>query len=234
MTDMRFPGESAAYRKARKKLLAAEIDLRKRVEAVAALRRKLPLGGEVAKDYVFDEGAKDPSDTDTSRSVKLSQLFAPGKDTLILYSYMYGPKMKAPCPMCTSMLDGLEGQTSHVTQRANIAVVARSPLPRVRKFAKARGWKNLRLLSSAKNSYHRDYHGEDESGDQNPMMNVFVRRKGKIHHFWASELLFSPTDKGADARHVDQFWPLWHLLDLTPEGRGADFYPSLKYGKGKS
>ena len=231
MPTIHFPSESEAYRKARRKLLAAELDLRKRVEAVAALRRRLPLGGVVPEDYVFEEGAKNPSDTSTRRRVRLSQLFAPGKDELILYSYMYGPKMKAPCPMCTAMLDGLDGQAPHVSQRANFAVVAKSPLPRVRKLAKGRGWKNMRILSSAGSTYHRDYHGESEQGGQMPMMNVFVRRRGKVHHFWGSELLFSAPHDGLDSRHVDQFWPMWHLLDLTPGGRGADFYPSLKYGR---
>jgi predicted dithiol-disulfide oxidoreductase (DUF899 family) len=231
MTAIRFPGETEAYRKARKRLLTAELDLRKRVEAVAAVRRELPLGGLVPEDYVFEEGARDLANVKTIRQVRLSQLFAPGKEALILYSYMFGPKMKEPCPMCTAMLDGLDGQVTHVSQRASIAVVARSPLPRVRKLAKGRGWRNLRLLSSAGNTYHRDYHGEDEDGGQNPMMNVFVRRGGKTHHFWGSELLFAAPDDGLDSRHVDQFWPMWHLLDLTPEGRGASFYPKLKYGK---
>jgi predicted dithiol-disulfide oxidoreductase (DUF899 family) len=231
MPEIRFPGESDGYRTARQKLLAAEIDLRRRVEAVATLRRRLPLGGAVTHDYVFEEGGKDPSDTTTRRSVRLSQLFAPGKEALILYSYMYGPKMKAPCPMCTAMLDGLDGQAPHVRQRASFAVVARSPLPRIRKLAKGRGWRNLRLLSSAGDSYHRDYHGEDERGGQNPMMNVFVKRRGKVHHFWGSELLFSAPRDGLDTRHVDLFWPMWHLLDLTPDGRGASFYPSLRYAK---
>jgi predicted dithiol-disulfide oxidoreductase (DUF899 family) len=227
--SIRFPGESDTYRKARRKLLTAELDLRKRVEAVAALRRKLPLGGEVPQDYVFEEGGKNPKDTGTSRPVRLSQLFAPGKDTLVLYSYMYGPKMKTPCVMCTAMLDGLDGQAAHVVQRVNFAIVARSPLTRIRKLAKGRGWKNMRILSSANNTYHRDYHSETEQGGQLPMMNVFVKRRGKVFHFWGSELLFAATNDGLDTRHVDQFWPMWHLLDLTPGGRGAEFYPALRY-----
>jgi predicted dithiol-disulfide oxidoreductase (DUF899 family) len=231
MATIRFPGESEAYRKARRRLLAAELDLRKRVEDVARLRRTLPLGGEVREDYVFEVGAKSPSDTRTQRKVRLSQLFAPGKEALILYSYMYGPNMKEPCPMCTSMLDGLDGQAPHLSQRANLAVVAKSPLPRIRALAKSRGWKNLHLLSSAGSTYHRDYYGEEADGAQNPMMNVFVKRRDKIHHFWGSELLFSSPQDGLDSRHVDQFWPLWHLLDLTPEGRGASFYPKLKYAR---
>lgn len=226
---IRFPGESTQYRQARDELLKAEIDLRTRVEEVAALRRKLPLGGEVPEDYVFEEGIDD--DLDTSKSVRLSELFAPGKDTLLVYSYMYGPAMKAPCPLCTSLLDGIEGQVAHVTQRANLAVVARSPIRRIRELAKGRGWKHLRLLSASSNTYQRDYQGEDAEGKQNPSMNVFVRRAGKIHHSWNSELLFAAPDDGLDSRHVDQFWPLWHLLDLTPEGRGTDFYPRLSYGE---
>jgi predicted dithiol-disulfide oxidoreductase (DUF899 family) len=222
---IRFPGESPAYRRARNKLLKAEIDLRRRVETVAALRREMPLGGVVVEDYVFDEarGGK-------ACEVRLSQLFAPGKNELVLYSYMFGLAMKAPCPMCTSMLDGLDGQAPHLEQRANFAIVARSPLPRILKLAKGRGWKNMRILSSAKNAFHRTYHGEDEDGRQNPMMNVFVKRGAKVHHFWGSELLFASPRDGLDSRHVDAFWPLWHLLDLTQRGRG-NFYPSLKYGE---
>jgi predicted dithiol-disulfide oxidoreductase (DUF899 family) len=233
MPPVRFPNESKAYRSARSKLLKAEIDLRRRVEQVAALRRKLPLGGEVPEDYVFEEGGKDPADVTSVRKVRLSQLFEPGQDTLILYSYMYGPKMKQPCPMCTAMLDALDGQAPHVRQRASFAVVARSPIGRIRELAHGRGWRNLRLLSSAGNDYHPTYHGEDEDGGQLPMMNVFVRRGGKTKHFWGSELLFAPSGRGMDSRHVDQFWPMWHLLDLTPGGRGRDFYPALKYPKSR-
>jgi predicted dithiol-disulfide oxidoreductase (DUF899 family) len=220
--SIHFPGESPDYRRARDELLKAEIDFRKRVEDLAALRRKLPLGGVVPQDYVFEEG-------DDAHEVKLSELFG-DKSTLLLYSYMYGPKMEAPCPMCTSMLDAVEGQVQHVRQRAAIAIVARSPIERVSKFTRGRGWKNHRVLSSANNSYHADYFGETKDGAQMPMMNVFAKRDGKVHHFWGSELLYCSFDDGMDSRHVDQFWPLWHLLDLTPDGRGADFYPQLKYG----
>src|SRR5205814_2331707 len=170
-------------------------------------------------DYVFEEG-------DDARKVKLSELFG-DKSTLLLYSYMYGPQMEAPCPMCTSMLDAVEGQVQHVRQRAAIAIVARSPIARILQFTRGRGWKNHRVLSSTNNGYHADYFGETKDGAQMPMMNVFVKRDGKVRHFWGSELLYCSFDDGMDSRHVDPFWPLWHLLDLTPEGRG-DFYPRLK------
>jgi predicted dithiol-disulfide oxidoreductase (DUF899 family) len=229
MSSVRFPGESKAYREARDKLLVAELELRRQVEAVAALRRTMPLGGEVPEDYAFEEGGNDSSDVETVRTVRLSELFAPGKDALLLYSYMYGPAMKQPCPLCTSMLDGLDGQANHVKQRANLAVVAQSPIKRIRELARGRGWHNMRLLSAAKNGYQRVYQGEDEKGGQNPTMNVFVRRDGRVHHFWCCEVLFNAPHDGLDSRHIDQFWPLWHLLDLTPDGRGKDFYPKLSY-----
>ena len=142
---------------------------------------------------------------------------------------MFGPQMPAPCPMCTSMLDGLDAQAPHVTQRVNVAVVAKSPIARIREFARDRGWRHLRLLSSAANTYNRDYHGETDDGAQMPMMNVFTRRKGRIYHTWASEMLFVPPDRGQDGRHVDSIWPLWNVLDLTPEGRGKTWYPKLRY-----
>jgi predicted dithiol-disulfide oxidoreductase (DUF899 family) len=216
----RFPGESTRYRTARNRLLTAETDLRRQVERVARMRRKLPLGGPVPEDYVFDEG---------SNEVKLSELFRDKLDTLLVYSYMFGPQMKQPCPMCTSFLDSVEGAAAHLPQRANLAVVAKSPISRIRQLAESRGWRRMRLLSSANNNYNRDYHGEAPSGGQLPMLNVFVRRKGKIHHFYATELQFMPPDKGQNERHIDMMWPLWNLLDLTPEGRGEGWFPSLTY-----
>ena len=216
----RFPGESSEYRSARDTLLGHEMELRAHIEAVAAERRNLPLGGRVKEDYVF-EGAEGP--------VRLSELFADRKNTLLVYSYMFGPQMAAPCVSCTSILDALDGEAPHVVQRVNFAVVAKSPIARILEFTRARGWHNLRLLSSAGNTYNADYHGETPQGAQQPMMNVFVRRDGAIHHTYGTELLFAPSEPGQDGRHVDLIWPLWNLFDLTPEGRGTQWYPRLKY-----
>ena len=215
----RFPGEKTAYRAARDKLLKEELKLRRQIEAVAVMRRRLPLGGALKEDYVFDDGG----------AVRFSELFAGGKDTLLVYSFMFGPQMKAACTSCTSILDGLDGQAPHVTQRVNMVVVAKSPIDRIRDYASGRGWRNLRLLSSAGNTYNHDYHGETEDGGQIPTMNVFTRRKGRIYHSWSSELLFVPFDRGQDGRHVDLIWPLWNLFDLTPEGRGTTWHPKLRY-----
>ena len=219
---VRFPKESDADRAARDELLTAEIALRRQIEEVAAQRRRLPLGGEVSEDYEFDG-------VDGSGAVRLSQLFADGKDTLMLYNFMYGPQMKNPCVMCTSILDGLEGEAPHVVQRVNFAVVAKSPAERIGELARGRGWRNLRLLSSSRNTYNRDYQGETANGDQMPAMNVFVRRDGRIRHFWNSELLFVPSEPGQEGRHVDMIWPLWNMFDMTPDGRGTHWYPRLKY-----
>ena len=215
---MKFPNESPAYRRARNRLLAAEIELRRQVEKVAAQRRKLPRGGKVSQDYAFDGEAG---------KVKLSELFERG-DTLVAYSFMYGPKMAHACPMCTAFLDALDGNAQHISQRTNLAVIAKSPIERILDYAQGRGWRNLRLLSSAGNDYNRDYHGENPDGSQWPMMNVFVK-DGALRHFWGSELVDAKSGKGQDARHIDMMWPLWNALDLTPEGRGKDWYPQREY-----
>ncbi|MGH8673539.1 MAG: DUF899 family protein, partial [Burkholderiales bacterium] len=204
-------------------LLQAEAKLRKQVEQVAALRRKLPPGGEVPQDYEFEE--------DGSRKVRLSGLFERGKDSLILYSFMYGPNMEKACPMCTAFLDSLDGAAPHIAQQANLAVVAKSPIARILDFARSRGWRNLRLLSSAGSTYNRDYHGESPDGRQLPSLNVFLRRDGAIRHFFHTELLFEKDEKGQNARHIDMAWPLWNVLDFTPDGRGADWYPKLEYSR---
>jgi predicted dithiol-disulfide oxidoreductase (DUF899 family) len=219
-TKALFPGETAKYRAARNRLLKEEVKLRREIEKVAARRRKLPLGGALPEDYVFDSA---------TGTLKLSELFESGKDTLLVYSFMFGPQMAEPCPYCSSILDSVDGAAPHVTDRVNLAVVAKSPIERVLAFARERGWRHLRLLSSASNTYNRDYHGETETGDQLPMMNVFTRRRGRVYHMWATEMFFAPPDRGQDPRHVDLIWPVWNLLDMTPEGRAAKWGPKLRY-----
>ncbi|HEX7945435.1 MAG TPA: DUF899 family protein, partial [Phenylobacterium sp.] len=170
--------------------------------------------------YVFHEGAD-------GRAVTLSELFG-DKSVLLLYSYMYGPAMARPCPSCTSMLDGLDGQVEALSQRVAVAVAAQSPIARIRDFAAECGWRHMRLVSADGTSYQRDYKGEDEKGGQWPILNVFEKTDGVVRHVWASEMAFAPRDDDQDPRHIDMVWPLWNFLDLTPEGRG-DFRPSLTY-----
>lgn len=230
-SSVRFPNETAAYRDAREALLTAEMELRRNIEEVAARRRGMPAGGVVPEDYEFDEIVVDPSGAERVQPVRLSGLFAPGQQTLLVYSYMYGPEMATPCNMCTSILDGLDGGAPHVRDRVSFAVVAKSPIERVRQVAKDRGWRNLRLVSSSRNSYNHDYHGETADGAQMPMLNVFVKRDGGVYHSYATELLYVPSEPGQDFRHVDMIWPLWNLFDFTPEGRGTSWYPKLSYAK---
>ncbi len=221
----RFPNETPEYRSARAELLEAEKELRAHVERVAAQRRALPLGGEVAPDYEFDGLGTDGSPT----TVRLSELFAQGKDSLVIYGFMYGPDAAAACPMCTSFIDSLDRTAPHAEQRINLAVVAKSPLDRVAEFARSRGWNNLRLLSSAGNTYNRDYRAEDGEGNQLPALNVFVRRGDRTYHSYNAELVYEPAESGQNQRHMDMIWPLWNLLDVVPEGRGAEWYPRLSY-----
>jgi predicted dithiol-disulfide oxidoreductase (DUF899 family) len=226
---VRFPGETDAYRAARDRLLKAEMALRQQTEDIAALRRALPIGGNIPVDYSFDDEGDTPVDTDIERQTRLSDLFENGKDSLVIYNFMFGPAMAQPCPSCSSILDALDGEMPHLRQRTNLAVVAKSPIQRIRQFARGRGWRHLHLLSSAHNTYNADYHGETADGRQMPMLNVFVRRDGQIHHTWGTELMFVVPEPGQDPRHVDPIWPLWHVLDYTPEGRGVDWRPSLTY-----
>jgi predicted dithiol-disulfide oxidoreductase (DUF899 family) len=230
MHDVRFPGESGGYRQARDALLEAEMDLRRRTEAVAAQLRELPLGGEVPEDYGFeewDEGAG------SGRTVRLSELFADGKDSLFLYSFMFRPgerglPLEVPCPSCTSIIDAVDGEVPHVERRINFAVATKVPIERFRAHARSRGWRHARLLSSAGSTYNGDYHAEDAEENQLPIATVFVRRDGRIHHQWSSELMFAPREGEMHPRHVDFMWPLWPILDRTPDGRG-DWEPELEY-----
>ena len=238
-----FPGESPEYRAARDRLLEQEIELRRATEAVAAARRELAPGGAVPEDYVFRGTGADGAPTD----VQLSELFAPGKDSLVIYSFMFPrdpgddrpgpaaaqtallPLEEGPCPSCVALLDQLDGAAEHAGQHINLAVVAKAPLERVLTFARELGWRRLRLLSSARNTYNRDYLGETAEGSQRPMLNVFHRDGGVIRHFWGSELFYAPTEPGQDPRHVGTLEPVWNLFDLTPKGRPIDWDEQLSY-----
>jgi predicted dithiol-disulfide oxidoreductase (DUF899 family) len=224
-------------------LLEQEIELRRATEVVAAARRELPPGGPIPEDYVFQGTSAEGTPID----VRLSALFAPGKNSLVIYNFMFprdpgderpGPasgrtaRLKladGPCPSCVALLDQLDGAAEHAIQRVNIAVVAKSPLRRILEFREERGWKRLQLLSSMGNTYNRDYHGETTEGSQKPMLNVFHRDGELIRHFWGSELFYAPADPGQDPRHVGTLEPVWNLFDLTREGRPTHWDEQLSY-----
>jgi predicted dithiol-disulfide oxidoreductase (DUF899 family) len=238
-----FPGESAEYRTARDRLLEREIELRRLTEAVAVERRELPPGGAISEDYAFEEIGPDGEPAE----VRMSELFTPGKDSLVIYSFMFPrdsrddrpgpdtgkaaslPLHEGPCPSCVALLDQLDAALRHAGEHVSFAAVAKAPIEFVADFGAQRGWRWLRLLSSAHNTYNRDYHGEGEAGGQIPILNVFRRDGGTIRHFWASELMFALADPGQDQRHVGALEPVWNLFDLSPEGRPMDWDEQLSY-----
>ena len=238
-----FPGESQEYRAARDRLLAQEIELRRAMESVAVARRQLPPGGPASRDYVFQGAAVDGAPVD----VRLSELFAPGRDSLVIYSFMFprdagdltpGPRSgqtaalalaEGPCPSCTALIDQLDGAADHLGEHINLVIAAKTPLPRLLTFARERGWRRLRFVSSETNTYNADYHAETPEGDQRPMLTVFHRDRDAIRHFWSSELFYAPADPGEDPRHVGTLEPVWNMLDLTPEGRPRDWAEQFSY-----
>ena len=211
-----LPNESPQYRAARNTLLTAEAELRAQIENVANLRRELPKGGSVPQDYLFRSEQDAPT--------HLSSLFG-SHDTLAIYSLMYGPDAQTPCPMCSAFLDGLNGQVAHISRKIAFAVVAQNTSEKLAELKAVMGWKDLPLYSALGTNYQRDYLAESEDGSQLPILNVFQRDAEGIHHFWSSELFFEPSEW--HPRHVDAAWPLWNILDFTPQGRG-DFFPSLR------
>jgi predicted dithiol-disulfide oxidoreductase (DUF899 family) len=214
---MGYPNESADYRRARQKLLAEEIELRRHIERVAEMRRALPPGGEVTKHYEFEgEGGK----------TTLADLFG-GKQTLVIYSYMFGPQRETLCPMCTSFMSTWETKLPDVEQRIALVFVARSPIARLVAAKKARGWTRHKIYSDASGDYTRDYVSAADADA--PGYNVFTRRDGAIRHFWSGEMGPATSDPGQDPRGAPDMDPLWTILDTTPEGRGKDWYPSLNY-----
>jgi len=221
ISNTRFPNESPEYRRAREALLAEEIELRRHIERVAEQRRALPPGGKVPKEYRF-VGERGPA--------SFADLFG-DKQSLVVYSYMFGPQRERPCPMCTSLLSAWDGEAQDVEQNVALAVVARSPIERLVAFKKERGWRNLKLYSDTTGEYSRDYHALTAEGGDDAAFNVFTRRDGAIRHFWGGEMGFDSADPGQDPRGAPDLMPLWTILDSTPEGRAATWYPKLEYGR---
>jgi len=214
-----YPNESAEYRAARTALLAEEIELRRHIERVAQQRRALPAGGPVTGDYRFD-GPDGPA--------AIADLFGE-KQTLITYSWMFGPERERPCPMCSTLLAALDGETPDIEQNVAFVVISRSPVRRMVDFARERGWRHLNFYSDPTGAFSRDYHALVGKQDDIPALNVFTRRDGTIRLFYGGEMGSEAADPGQDPRGAPDLPPLWTLLDLTPEGRKPDWYPKLDY-----
>lgn len=241
--SMHFPNESPDYRAARERLLEQEIALRRQMEAVAEARRALPPGGELKQDYVFDGLGQDGRPA----KIRFSELFLAGRDTLILYNMMFPryptdprpkpaqgfladkPREESPCPSCTALVDQWDGAAPHIeTAGFNFVIVVKTPLERALAFARERGWRHLRFLSSANNSFKHDYQSEYEDGGQNAMLQVFRRDKdGTIRHFWSSEMQNTKPDPGQDERAFGTLEPVWTFMDMTPQGRDPDWSVGL-------
>ena len=215
-----FPGESEAYTSARQQLLAKEIDLRRRLAEVAEIRRALPPGPIIEKDYRFVDA--------NGSEVDLVSLFGE-HDTLVTYFWMYGPQRARPCPMCTNLLGPLDGNAADIKQRAALKVFGRSPVERQLAFAQERGWTELDFVQTVGDDYARDIGVLTPEGDEYPALVVYRREGVKVRLFWAGEMSGPMADPGQDPRGAPDLAPLWNVLDLTPEGRDPKWYPKLSY-----
>ncbi|CAN7565151.1 DUF899 family protein [Phenylobacterium sp. LjRoot164] len=215
-----FPGESAAYRQARRALLAQEIEFRRHMTRVAEQRQALPDGPVIEKDYRFKDAG--------GGEVGLRELFG-DKETLVSYFWMYGPQRERPCPMCTNWLGAVAGNAADIEQRVALKIFGRSPVERQLAFAQERGWRDLDFVQTVGDDYGRDLGLLNEDGSENPALVVFRRDGDQVRLFWASEMTLAMADPGQDPRDAPDVAALWSILDLTPEGRGADWYPKLSY-----
>ena len=218
--------ESPEYLAKREELRRAEIELMRQRERVAALRRELPEGAEV-EDYSFEEGPASLDDGDTPvRTVRLSGLFTAPDRALVIYHFMYGKKQTKPCPMCTAWIDGMNGVAHHLAQNVDLAIVAAADPPTLRAHARSRGWHNLRLLSCGASTFKYALGSEDREGRQDSTVSVFTRdSRGVLRHFYSAHPKMAPD---INERGIDLMSPIWHVLDLTPRGRGS-WYAGLDY-----
>ncbi|HWW57455.1 MAG TPA: DUF899 family protein [Sphingopyxis sp.] len=214
-----FPGEDESYTKARKSLLAEEIDLRRKMTRIAEQRRQLP-PGPLMKDYRFKDA--------NGSELGLADLFG-GHDTLVSYFWMYGPERERPCPMCTNWLGSVDGNANDIRQRVAFKVFGRSPVERQKAFALERGWQALDFLQVIGDDYVKDFGLLMPDGSELAAIVVYKRGKDGVRLFWKSEMTAEMADPGQDPRDAPDIAALWNILDLTPSGRGTDWYPSLEY-----
>ena len=215
-----FPGASDEYRKARQVLLKDEIEFRRHMTRVAEQRRNLPDGPVIETDYRF----KDANGADLG----LLELFG-DKDALVTYFWMFGPQRAQPCPMCTNWLGAVNGNAADIKQRVSLKILGRSPVERQLAFAQERGWRDLDFVQTVGDDYANDLRLINADGTENPALVVFKRDGERVRLFWASEMTTEMADPGQDPRDAPDIASLWSILDLTPGGRGTDWYPKLSY-----
>lgn len=226
MQQTRLQGESQDYLNRREELRLAEIDLMRQRERVAEMRRGLPEGAAV-QDYVFEEGPARLEAGDVPvRQVRLSELFTSPERSLVIYHLMYGKKQTTPCPMCTMWIDGFNGVARHLAQNVDFVVAAAADPPALRAHARDRGWHHLRMLSCGDSTFKYDLGSEDADGEQDSTISVFTTDGlGTVRHFYTTH---PRMDTEIDQRGIDLLSPVWHLLDLTPQGRD-DWYAELAH-----
>ncbi|MES5097677.1 DUF899 family protein [Agrobacterium sp. BA1120] len=215
-----FPGESEDYRKARQALLAEEIEFRRHMTRLVEQRRALPDGPVITKNYRFMDAA--------GNDLGLADLFG-DKSTLVTYFWMFGPQRERPCPMCTNWLGSVNGNAADIKQRVALKILGRSPVERQAAFASERGWRDLDFVQTVGDDYANDLGLINEDGSENPALAVFKRDGEKVRLFWSSEMRSEMADPGQDPRDAPDIASLWSILDLTPDGRGTDWYPQLSY-----
>jgi predicted dithiol-disulfide oxidoreductase (DUF899 family) len=196
-------------------------------ERVAELRRNLP-DGVAVRDYEFEEGPHDLNAGDApARSTRLSELFARPDRALVIYHLMLGKLQTRACPMCTAWIDAANGVAPHLDQNLDLAVVAAADIPTLRAHARTRGWNKVRLLSAGNSTFKYDFGSEDRDGSQDSAVSVFTRdAAGTVRHFYTAHPRMAPDIR---ERGIDLLNPMWHFMDLTPQGRGS-WYASLAYG----
>jgi predicted dithiol-disulfide oxidoreductase (DUF899 family) len=226
----RLTDESDEYLARREELRLAEIELMRHTERVADLRRHLPQGA-IVQDYVFEEGPANLDQGDSPiRRVRLSELFGGPNRSVVVYHLMYGKRQTTPCPMCTQLIDGINGVGEHLAQNCDVVVVAAADPAALRGHARNRGWRNLRLLSCGNSTFKYDLLSEDADGNQDSTVSVFTRDDdGTLRHFYSAHPAMAADIR---ERGLDMLCPLWNVLDLTPQGRRDDWYAKLAYPSG--
>ena len=217
--------------------LEQEIELRRNMEAVAVARRRVAPGGAAPAGLRF-HGSR--AQMAARAEVRLSEMFAPGRDSLVIYSMMIprvefvgttararqagtkkGGGAQGPCPSCTAFLDQ-SGRRRR--QRRASTSISRSPerrqLSALLNFAAER-----RLAGTCAFCLGRKppitATTRPRPPTQQPMLTCSTVMET---HSWGSDASHAYPGKIPATRHSRT---ALNLYDLTPEGRGIDWDEQL-------
>ncbi|HXW33658.1 MAG TPA: DUF899 family protein [Acidimicrobiales bacterium] len=186
------------WQRERAALLVAEKEVTRRLDAMAAQRRRLPMVRFDNEKYLFET---------TDGPKRLSDFFEE-RQQLAVYQFMdNGPD--AFCPGCTHFTDNVTDLVTLNEGGVSWRTVSNMPLGQMETYWASRSW-TVPFASSRGTSFAIDC-----GADAGFMLNIFFKYGQDVYRTYATT-----------ARGVDRLLFVNNILDLSPYGRQEDWEDS--------